>query len=156
MIDSTTAGSSPADSGWFAAVQSVGIIASLLFTAYATFRNSQLTKVSNSLLITQHHREIWSLYLSHEKKLARVFSENPDLKWKPVTEAEKTFMILIFLHMSAAFKAQKNSSVHSIEGMDLDILEVLSLPIPKQIWTEVKGFQDRDFVDYVESLRPKF
>ncbi len=65
-------------------------------------------------------------------------------------------MILIFLHMSAAFKAQKNSSVHSIEGMDLDILEVLSLPIPKQIWTEVKGFQDRDFVDYVESLRPKF
>ena len=134
---------------WFAFVQSLSILFTLLITLATLLRQLKQTKVSNSLLVTQHHRELWTLALT-TNSLSRVFEENPNLIECPITEQERIFVNLLFLHMSATLKATKANAIHPIDGMEKDVRDVLSFPIPRQVWKQVKDFHDKSFVCFAD------
>lgn len=132
----------------FQIIQSTGIILSFLLTVYTLRINQKHLKASNSLLITQHHRELWSTIYETED-LKRVFQRNVNLIEEPVTEREFTFTNMIFLHMSGCLKLSKTKSCFAIEGMENDIKDILSYPIPNYVWLQVYRFHDKDFIDFV-------
>lgn len=135
-------------SNWFSLVQSIGILTTLLLNLATIRRQMHQTRVANSFLVTQHHREIWTLSIQNPK-LSRVYSVNPDLKRKAITEEERTFVNLIFLHMCASLKAVKAGAIYPVDGMTADLVDIMSFPIPALVWREVADYHDKVFVDYV-------
>lgn len=133
---------------WFSLVQSIGIIATLLLTTTMLRRQMNQTRVSNSLLVTQHHREIWSLTFENDA-LKRVFDKEADIQATPITEQERMFVNLIFLHMSASFKAIQAQAIYPVDGMAEDLIDILSHPIPFQVWSDMKPYHDKIFVNFV-------
>lgn len=79
----------------FQLIQNIGIIASFIVTIYTLRMNSKQTKASNSLLVTQHHREIWTM-IYQTNSLKRVFEKDVDLISKPITDEEVAFTNMIF------------------------------------------------------------
>src|SRR3954465_1382794 len=100
---------------WFQILQTVGIIFSLLFTATQIRFQRKSQKVTNSLLVTQHHRDIWKTFISDER-LSRLFQAGPNLNAQPITEHERMFINLLFLHISGVLKATKAKAIYPIEG----------------------------------------
>jgi hypothetical protein len=138
---------------WFQLLQTIGIIASILFTATQIRFQRKSQKVSNSLLVTQHHRDIWKAFISDEK-FSRLFQNHIDLVSSPVTEPERMFMNLVFLHISAVLKAIRAKAIFPIEGLESDVGDMLSYPIPREVWREVADYQDvqlREFVNWAAS-----
>lgn len=134
----------------FVLLQSVGIIGGLLFTAISLRVDATVRRVGNLIKLTQHHRDIWTrLYTRPE--LSRVIHRKPNLSQKPVSYAEQLFVNLLILHLNSAYQAMKNGMSVTPEGLQKDIQSFFSLPIPKIVWERSKGFQDRDFVQFVES-----
>lgn len=127
---------------WFDVVQTIAILATLLVTLATIRHQADQTKVANSLLITQHHREIWIAFLQ-DPDLARVFTKPIDLNSNPVTDKERTFVNLIFLHMSATLKAMRAGASFPVEALDNDVRDILSFPIPQQVWNDVKAYHDQ-------------
>jgi hypothetical protein len=138
---------------WFSLAQSIGIIATLLLTLTMLRRQMHQTRVANALLVTQHHREIWTLSIQNPC-LRRVFDPEADILTTPITEEERTFVYLILLHMSATLKAVQAQAIYPIEGMERDLIDVMSHPIPYSVWLEVRQYHDRAFVEFVSSHVP--
>ena len=136
---------------WFSLAQSVGIIATLILAILTLVRQMRQTRAANSLLVTQHHREIWALSIQNTN-LFRVFDLKTDLERDPITEQERTFVYLILLHMSATLKATKAKVIFPVDGMRSDIEDILAHPIPATVWLEVKPFHDAAFVRFVGSV----
>jgi len=106
--------------------------------------------VETLIQLTQSHREIWETLLSRPD-LFRVLKPDADIKVRPVTDSEKLVVVLVVLHLHAAFEASKNGVVVPLEGMARDIKTVFSLPIPRAVWEDVRPFQNAKFVAFVES-----
>ncbi len=134
---------------WFTLVQSIGIVATLLIAIATLRRQMHQTRVANSLLVTQHHRDIWKMSIENSK-LNRTFTKKPDLFRKPITEAERTFVNLIFLHMCATLKAIEAKTIYPIDGMVADLVDIMSFPIPALVWREVAPYHDKIFAAYVD------
>ncbi|MCX8074880.1 MAG: hypothetical protein N2749_04760 [Clostridia bacterium] len=132
----------------FQTIQSAGIVASFIITIYTLRKNNRTIKASNSLLITQHHREIWTTIYQTDS-LKRVFDKNADITKEPVTDEEFCFVNLIFLHMSSCLKLSNADACYKIQGMEKDIQDILSYPIPKYVWLNVYKFHDKVYADFV-------
>ena len=137
---------------WFELFQTVGIVGGLLLNAYATWRLHQSRKISNLIAIKQEHREIWSERYS-QARLSRIREKNVNLHDEPVTDEEEMFINLLILHLDTVHRARKAGMFVNLEGLQVDIKEFFSLPIPEIIWQKAKAFQNRDFVRFVEASR---
>lgn len=137
---------------WFVFLQSAGIIGSLLFTAFTIRSDLRERRVSNLFELTKHHREIWKNVFSLPD-LARVSDPSPDLKQTPVTSTERLFVLLVILHLSAAFRAIQSGLLRAPEGLRHDVDSFFSLPIPASVWEQMKELQDDDFIRFVELSR---
>jgi hypothetical protein len=134
---------------WFDLLQSGGIVAGLFFTAAALRLDEKTQRTANLIEITTQHRELWSeLYTQPE--LARIRDVSVDLKSAPITPAETLFVSLLILHVNSAYQAMKNGMYMKPQGLQTDIQQCFSKPIPKAIWEQSKGLQDSDFVAFVE------
>lgn len=134
---------------WFDLLQTVGIVGSLLFTAYTVRRDEKARKVGNLIAIKQEHREIWKdLYDNPE--LTRVLEKRVDLDKKPISDAESLFVRSLILHLSTVFRAMRENMFVPLEGLGGDIREFFSLPIPREVWKKYRRFQNGDFVRFVE------
>lgn len=135
---------------WFTLLQSVGIIGSLLFTAFTLRADAKARRIENLISITSNHRDIWkNLYTSPE--LSRVIDPAADLTKRSITQAEQVFVKLVILHLSSVYHASEVGVLQPPEGMQLDVRRFLSRPIPNAIWQRIKSLQDRDFVNFVET-----
>ena len=137
---------------WFVLLQSAGIIGSLLFTAFTIRSDLKERRIANLFALTQNHRDIWENLFSLPE-LARVLDPSPDLGKAPITARERLFVLLIILHLNAAFRAFESGLLKKPEELQRDIYTLFSLPIPKIVWQRMKEFQDTDFVCFVESSR---
>ena len=135
---------------WFDLFSSIGIIASLLFTASALHSETKTRRIANQLTITANYREIWKEFF-HIPALTRVIDPRADLKDKPVTPSEELFVGLVISQMSSVFQATKDDLLIKVEGAGQDIAQFLSLPIPKAVWAKTKLLQNQDFAAYIES-----
>jgi len=135
---------------WFVALNAVGVVGGLFFTAISFRSETHTRKVANLLTITRSHRELW-LTLLYRPDLGRVLDPVVDLRKKPITREEEIFAKLLILHVSSVFYATKEELVVKVEGLRRDVSSAFSLPIPRAIWEKMKPLQNNDFVEFVES-----
>ena len=126
------------------------IVASLLFTAREIRQVEKSQRVTNLLNITKYHREIWSQLFEHPE-FERILDPKVDLKFHPVTTRESLFVTFLILHLKASFKATQENMFVTPEALGKDILWFFSLPIPMHVWHQSRDFQDKEFVDFLES-----
>lgn len=82
----------------------------------------------------------------------RVLNAGTDLVQEPPKEAERLFVLFLILHLSASFEARKHGMYFSEGGLEHDIRDFFILPIPRQVWRQFRGYQEPDFVRFVESI----
>jgi len=134
---------------WFDLLQSVGIIASLLFTASSLRSEMQTRRVANLFSITENHRSIWT-EIHKRPALERVLNPQVEIRALEITQEEELFVNFVIFHMNAVFYARKVGLLFELEGLRQDIGYFLSLPIPNAIWKKSKVLQNEEFVSFVE------
>jgi hypothetical protein len=135
---------------WFQLLQTIAIIASLLYTAYQIRRSMRSDRVLHMLTITQAHRDIWSKMYDHPE-LSRIRKSNIDLEFDPVTEAERLFVILLMLHLNCVLELSARGIIVPIEGMEEDARQFFRRPIPQRVWNEIRYMQNHRIVEFVEN-----
>jgi hypothetical protein len=135
---------------WIDLLQSTGILAGLLFTAYNIRSDSRDRKIHSVFALTEAHRDIWSKVYEHPN-LASVLRPEVNAESFSVSNEQELFVHLLILHLAASYQARKLGMYFQEDGLRLDIREFFSLPIPKAVWEKSKVYQDHDFVKFVES-----
>jgi hypothetical protein len=136
---------------WFDLLQTVGIVGSLLLAAYATRKDERARRIGNSIAISEQYRQIWK-ELYDRPKLSRALDKDVDLEKKPISGQEELFVTLLISHLSTVFRAMKHGEFVKLEGLEKDVKEFFSLPIPKAIWRKVVALQDKDFARFIETV----
>jgi hypothetical protein len=137
---------------WLDLLQSVGIIAGLLFTVHTIRTDARSRRIANHLIFSGQYRDIWKqTYVRPE--LARVFELDVDLVRAPVTNEERLFARLLILHLDGIHRAMKEKMFASLSGLQKDVRMSFERPVLRAVWEEVKEFQDPDFVAFVEMNR---
>lgn len=134
---------------WGEILQNVGIISGLFFTAHSAYVEARFRKLQTLAALTKNHREIWSA-IYDQPALARVLSPKADLKAKPPTPAEEMLVKFIVLHLATAYRAVQGRFFTTPEKLEEDVRSLFLLPIPSFVWEKLKGYQDADFVAFVE------
>jgi hypothetical protein len=135
----------------FDLLSSVGIISSLAFTAVSFREDTRSRRLNNLVRLTEQHRDIWE-ESQNNPKLARIRDAEADLYTKPVTAEETQFVMLLMFHLHCWYRAIEGKEVSSLDGLEKDIRNFFSRPVPRHVWEERKSFFDRDFRRYVDDL----
>lgn len=133
------------------AVESVGIIASLIFTAVSLRIALRAQRITNLFQLTLYQREVWG-GLAEKPELRRILKPDLDLAAEPMTESERRFLTSAILHLSLAYEAQRYKAINPIDGMEKDAKAFFSLPLPRERWRELKNVQNAEFVRFVDRL----
>ena len=134
---------------WFDLLQSAGIVGGLAFTGFALRTDARSKRVQNLLTVTQNHRQIWEQLYSRPK-LARVLEPLPDIVRHPITHEEQLFVKFLYLHLYTVYRAIRSDLYYTPKELAADVRALLSLPIPREVWMELRTSQDPDFVAFVE------
>ena len=137
---------------WVTALNALGVVGGLIFTASSFHSETKTRRVANLLTITKNHRDIWADFYRNQE-LARVLDTRVDLRKQPVSRDEEIFVNLVILHLSSVFHALKDDLLINQEGLRRDVWAFFSLPIPSAVWERVKFVQNEAFVAYVEACR---
>lgn len=136
-------------SEWFALIQSVGIVASLLLSALAFARDAKAREVENLLTLANFHRELWS-GVSQRPELERIFREGADVVSKPTTVAEQEFLNLVMVHFQTGWRLANGGNILTLKELATDVRGFFSLPLPRAVWDKTKQFRNQKFVRFVE------
>ncbi len=134
---------------WFDLLQTVGIVGGLIFTAVSLRKDDRAREIANLLAVNQQYRSIWK-ELYDQPKLFRVLQRDVNLKDHPVTDEERLFVKQLIVHLDTVRRAMKAGLFVKLEGLQADVREFFSLPIPQAVWEKLKPLQDADFVAFVE------
>jgi putative exporter of polyketide antibiotics len=134
---------------WLEVLQTVAIIASLIFTAVALRRDTKARHDGSIVETVKGHREVWKMMVENPN-LERVMEKEVDLKDRPISQSEKWFVLLSILHLCATFESSDKWVKESMQGISNDIKEYFSNAIPRKVWEDNKKFQNPDFVEFVE------
>lgn len=129
-----------------------GVIGSLCFTAISLRSATKTQRIANLLAITANHREVWHVFLNHQE-LVRVRDVTADTSKQPITHAERVFVNMVIQHINSVYCAMNDQLVVKVEGLRRDVAQFFSLPIPREVWENIKVLQNDDFVAFVESCR---
>jgi len=137
---------------WFDLIQTVAIVAGLLFTAHTVRTEDRSRRISNHLALNSHYRDIWQEFYNRPD-LKRVLNPDADVAKTPVSDAEWLFVKFLILHMDAVHRAKKAEMLVKIEGMELDVGTFMRLPVPSSVWSKLKSLQNKDFVEFIEAAQ---
>ena len=143
-----TIGSGAGSFDWFTLLQSLGIIIGFLFSGYAIWKDANATKLQNYILLTQSHREVWSMMMDNEK-LGRVLEKDIPASKMELTYRERQFLTFIFLHITCSFELSKRGKIVDIEKDKEDIADLLSHPLVKKFWDDNSRFYNEDFRAFI-------
>ncbi len=138
----------------FDLVQTIGIILSLLLSAWLAYKQHRSQQVDSLIRVTQSHRELWLEALSRPE-LARVAEPDVDLDDAPVSHAERLFVLLVALHLQSVVEATRLGVLRPIWGLEKDIERFFSAPIAASVWEEFRGLQAPEFRDLIDRCRRK-
>lgn len=129
-------------------LQDLSIIVGFAFTVHAIHRDAAARRIGNLLELTKQHNELWGKLNSPE--LARISDEGAALDTKPLSHEEQRFVTALILHLHVYFRAMRVKMYPKLEGLDADVKQFFSRPIPKAVWNSVKQYQNKDFVEFIE------
>ena len=135
---------------WFVLLQSLAIIASMLFTGFSLRRDARGRRIANLIDLTAGHRDIWAQQFDRRPQLARFLNPKANVTRKAVTDAERIFVTLIILHLSSVYHALEDALSVTPEGLRQDVKSLFSLPIPNAVWEKIKALQDEEFMKFVD------
>jgi hypothetical protein len=121
----------------------------LFFFAYSVRDDTKARRISNLIAINGQHGETWKLSFEYPE-LERVKFTQVDLIRYPISAREESFVSKLIHNMSVAFRAMKCGEFITLEGLQRDVRDFLSLPVPEAIWNRLKRYQDADFVAFVD------
>ncbi|MDR3411949.1 MAG: hypothetical protein P4L87_13565 [Formivibrio sp.] len=133
---------------WFECVETLGIIASFLFTAYVAHKDERARQISNMFAVNERHDFIWSQL--GEPGLTRIRQKDVNFREQPVTDREWAFVTMLLLHLDTVRRASQAGLFITLDGLQSDIRYFLSLPIPRAVWETIRPFQDKEFIELVE------
>lgn len=133
----------------FELFQAVGIVGGLAFNGIALRSDDRSRRVSNLLILTGAHREIWT-QLYRRPELARVLDSRVDLDLAPVSDFEAVFVTFVILHLASVHQAMEEGLFWTGQAIERDVRWFFSLPIPRTVWENSRSFQDPDLVKFVE------
>lgn len=134
---------------WFDLLQTVGIVGGLLFTGLTLRKDDRAREIANLLAVNKQYRSIWK-ELYDQPKLFRVLQREVNLKEHPVTDEERLFVKQLIVHLDTVRRAMKAGLFVKLEGLQADVREFFSSPIPKAVWESMKPLQDEAYVAFVE------
>src|SRR5882762_3069522 len=82
----------------------------VIFAGLSSRAETKSRRVTNQLLITQNHRELWSLYL-RTPEVARVLNPSADVSHEPVTQQEEVFVVMLIQHMNSSYQAVQTDQI---------------------------------------------
>lgn len=136
---------------WIDLIQTTGVVAGLLMSAAALRMDLRVRRTEVILRLTEAHRDIWER-LVEQPSLARVLEPEVNLSATPPSPSERRFVQLVILHLATVRQAVREGTYDASPGMDDDIREFLSLPIPRSVAESLVRFQPADFQDYLRRL----
>ncbi len=136
---------------WIDLLQTAGVVGGLLISAAALRMDTKVRRTEVILRLTEAHRDIWER-LVEQPSLARVLEPEVNLSAAPPSPAERRFVQLVILHLATVRQAVREGTYDASPGMDDDIREFLSLPIPRSVAESLVRFQPADFQDYLGRL----
>jgi hypothetical protein len=139
----------------FDLIQAVCVVGTLLFAAYTFQKNEKALRISNLLAIQQEYCDIWQA-MYDRPELARVLDKGVNLDKQPINTREWLFVKMLILHLANIRRAMNIGMFVKLQGLQKDIEEFFSLPIPKTVWEKMKPFQDDEFVNFIESCLNPF
>jgi|SRR4051812_46511383 hypothetical protein len=134
---------------WRDLIATIGVIASLLLAAYSSYKEEKARKVSNLIAITQLHSDLWR-EPERDSRLDRVTQKNVDLEKQPITAAEMQFVKRLVMHLSTVFRVKREGVLTPLNGLEKDVQDFFTLPIPKAVWEQLRAYQDYDLVRFIE------
>src|ERR1035438_1416573 len=134
---------------WFDLTQTIGIIGGLLFTALSIRSGEKVQAITNTIAVNEQYSRIWHEFYERPT-LARILKKDVDLNRQPVSNDEALFVKTLLLLLDVVRRTMNAGIFVKIQGLQKDIQDFFTLPIPKAVWEEIKPFQDRDFVLFVE------
>lgn len=137
------------EDNWFNFVQTLGIIAGLLFTAISVRREGRNVHIGERLNLLEQHRDLWAQMFTRPE-LQRVKHPNPDLISNPISTAEREFLSLVIVHFETGWQLAKAGRVNSLATLRSDASTFFNLPIPRTVWEETKSQRDHQFRRFVE------
>jgi hypothetical protein len=136
----------------FSVINAIGVVAGILFAGCSLRADSKMRRISNLVSLTENHRELWTLVLDRPD-LKRVLKDDLDLNGAPVTEEEQIFTTLIILHIQIVYQAtRENVLSFESEGLEGDLKILLNRPITKNVWSRIRSFQNRDFIQFIDRM----
>jgi hypothetical protein len=140
---------------WFDGVQIVVLVGGLLLTAYTIHKDARARQISNLIALNQRHDDIWRT-LYERPQLSRVLKYEVDLKKHPISDEERLFVKMLFIHLDTVRRTAKAGMFIEIRGIRKDLRTFIRLPIPAAVWEKLKPFQDQDFIAFVDDcLNPR-
>lgn len=137
---------------WFNLFQTLGIVASLVFTAMTLRGAARERRMTALLTLQEQHRELWS-QLHQRPDLVRVLDVEVDLVGNPLSAAEREFLNTVFVHYCTGWRLAKDHRILALEDLQRDLLDFLSRPVPAQVWKDTVPTRERGFVDFVHQAR---
>jgi len=135
---------------WFDVVQTAGIIGGFLFTAQTIRRDEKARAISNTIALNEQYNQIWR-ELYERPELGRILQNDVDLNRQPISNDEALFVKKLILYLDVVRRAMNAGIFVKIQGLQKDIQDFFSLPIPKAVWEKIKPFQDKEFIALIES-----
>jgi hypothetical protein len=126
------------EGNWFSAVQSLGIVGGLFFTAVSSRQASRSGRVSNVLALTAQHRDLWS-EMHRRPDLGRIFQVEVDFLLEPMTPAEEEFLNTVFVHVNAAWELARLGPLVNLKALRSDMGHFLAHPLPRLAWQRRGG-----------------
>ncbi len=134
----------------FDIIQTVFLFLGFWLAAKSYQDDDRSRQVGHLLQLAENYQKLKNVLID-KPELASIF----DQKKKPekITPAEQNYIKQIIMQIYSVYIATKLGQFDSFEGIENDVRRFLSFPLPAGVWKEVKRFQDREFVAYIEGLQ---
>lgn len=123
----------------------IGLI-SLLFLIRGFYLSNRLNRLNLLSQLNSSHREIWTKIVEiglHDKL-------NDPQKANNLSSEEYRYTLFLVLHVYSAYEAHKLKVRRLDKGEINDIREMLAMPVVKAVWENIKKYQSKQFVEFIE------
>jgi hypothetical protein len=120
-----------------------------LVGVFSSVRRERERKANTLAELTESHRQLWD-YVRSRPGSAGLFDRNRNLAVCPRTDDETHCVRLILLHFSRCLAEHRAGRYDLPENLAADVRACLAYPAVRDAWNELKVFQNRKNVLFVE------
>lgn len=133
----------------FNAVQTVGIIGTLICTIICLRNDTRDRAASRLAALTEQHSVFWN-ELTKREDLRRIFLKDVDLTQVPPTVMETEALNTIFVRFETNWQLVKMIDRAALKSFAEDMRQFFSYPLRRAVWIKEIAGRDSKFIEFVE------